>query len=213
MPGMMLDLLPALAGFALVSSITPGPNNVMVMASGANFGLRRTVPHILGIACGFVVMLLLVGLGLARLFEMFPVIRLVLTLVSAVYLVWLAWKIAHAAPLGREGARGRPFTFLQAALFQWVNPKAWMMALSAITLYAPGDSTYALLLVAAVFGIVNLPCVSAWAGLGTQAARWLSNPARLKAFNLTMAACLFASLAPVLAAEFAGHHQAAIGRS
>jgi len=145
---MTFELLAALAGFALVSSITPGPNNVMVMASGANFGLRRTVPHILGIACGFVVMLLLVGLGLARLFEMFPVIRLVLTVVSALYLLWLAWKIAHAAPFGSDSARGRPFSFLQAALFQWVNPKAWMMALSAITLYAPGDSTLAPVLVA-----------------------------------------------------------------
>ncbi|WP_230782577.1 LysE family translocator [Citromicrobium bathyomarinum] len=202
MAHMTFDLLPALAGFALVSSITPGPNNVMVMASGANFGMRRTVPHILGIGCGFVVMLLLVGLGLARLFEMFPVIRLVLTVVSALYLLWLAWKIANAAPVGSNSGRGRPFTFLQAALFQWVNPKAWMMALSAITLYAPGDSTGALMLVAAVFGIVNLPCVSAWAGLGTQAARWLSNPARLRAFNYTMAACLLATLAPVLVAEF-----------
>ena len=191
---MTFDLLPALAGFALVSSITPGPNNVMVMASGANFGMRRTVPHILGIGCGFVVMLLL--------FEMFPVIRLVLTVVSALYLLWLAWKIANAAPVGSNSGRGRPFTFLQAALFQWVNPKAWMMALSAITLYAPGDSTGALMLVAAVFGIVNLPCVSAWAGLGTQAARWLSNPARLRAFNYTMAACLLATLVPVLAGEF-----------
>ena len=199
---MTFDLLPPLVGFALVSSITPGPNNVMVMASGANFGMRRTVPHILGIGCGFVVMLLLVGLGLARLFEMFPVIRLVLTVVSALYLLWLAWKIANAAPVGSNSGRGHPFTFLQAALFQWVNPKAWMMALSAITLYASGDSTGALMLVAAVFGIVNLPCVSAWAGLGTQAARWLSNPARLRAFNYTMAACLLATLAPVLVAEF-----------
>ena len=199
---MTFDLLPALAGFALFSSITPGPNNVMVMASGANFGMRRTVPHILGVGCGFVVMLLLVGLGLARLFEMFPVIRLVLTVVSALYLLWLAWKIANAAPVGSNSGRGHPFTFLQAALFQWVNPKAWMMALSAITLYASGDSTGALMLVAAVFGIVNLPCVSAWAGLGTQAARWLSNPARLRAFNYTMAACLLATLAPVLVAEF-----------
>ena len=199
---MTFDLLPALAGFALVSSITPGPNNVMVMASGANFGMRRTVPHILGVGCGFVVMLLLVGLGLARLFEMFPVIRLVLTVVSALYLLWLAWKIANAAPVCSNSGRGHPFTFLQAALFQWVNPKAWMMALSAITLYASGDSTGALMLVAAVFGIVNLPCVSAWAGLGTHAARWLSNPARLRAFNYTMAACLLATLAPVLVAEF-----------
>ena len=120
----------------------------------------------------------------------------------AALLLWLAWKIANAAPVGSNSGRGHPFTFLQAALFQWVNPKAWMMALSAITLYASGDSTGALMLVAAVFGIVNLPCVSAWAGLGTQAARWLSNPARLRAFNYTMAACLLATLAPVLVAEF-----------
>ncbi|MEZ5715557.1 MAG: LysE family translocator [Paracoccaceae bacterium] len=192
------DLLTALAGFALVSSITPGPNNLMLMASGANFGFRRTIPHMLGVAGGFVLMVCLVGAGLIRLFDAWPPAHTILTVVSVAYLLWLAWRIAHAAaPKGREAA-GTPFTFTQAALFQWVNPKAWTMALTAITLYAPDRSLAAIALVAAVFGAVNLPSVSTWTVLGQQVSRILSSPARLRAFNWTMAALLVASLIPVL---------------
>jgi len=181
---MTFDLLPALAGFALVSSITPGPNNVMVMASGANFGMRRTVPHILGVGCGFVVMLLLVGLGLARLFEMFPVIRLVLTVVSALYLLWLAWKIANAAPVGSNSGRGHPFTFLQAALFQWVNPKAWMMILTGVATFTqPQDFTLSVAIVAGTFLIVGLPLISSWNLFGAVLKNWLHRGRRLRAFN------------------------------
>ncbi len=121
--------LAALAAFALVSSITPGPNNMMLMASGANFGLRRTVPHALGVGIGFTLMIVLVGVGLMGLFDLFPVLNIALKVVSVVYLLWLAWKIANAAaPDTDTGARGKPMTFVQAMLFQWVNPKAWSMA-------------------------------------------------------------------------------------
>tara|TARA_R110002012_G_scaffold169425_1_gene333301 strand:- start:108 stop:719 length:612 start_codon:yes stop_codon:yes gene_type:complete len=195
---MSSDVFLALAAFALVSSITPGPNNLMLMASGANFGFRRTVPHMLGIGIGFGVMIVLVGLGLVRIFDAFPVTHLILSIVGIVYLLWLAWKIAHASAPDSARAGARPFTFLQAALFQWVNPKAWQMALTAITLYAPDRSVMAILWVGLVFALINLPSVSTWTVLGQQMRRILSSPARLRAFNWGMAALLVASLVPVL---------------
>ena len=195
---MMPDTLLALAAFALVSSITPGPNNLMLMASGANFGFRRTVPHMLGIGIGFGVMILLVGLGLVRIFDAFPVAHLILSVVGVAYLLFLAWKIAHAAAPDAARTGAHPFTFMQAALFQWVNPKAWQMALTAITLYAPDRSATAILWVAVVFAVINLPSVSTWTVMGQQMRRILSSPARLRAFNLSMAALLVASLIPVV---------------
>jgi threonine/homoserine/homoserine lactone efflux protein len=191
-------LLSGLALFALVSTITPGPNNMMLIASGANFGFRRSVPHILGICVGFVVMIVLVGLGLMQAFAAFPVLHDILTVVGVAYLVWLAWKIAHADMPGTHDGRGRPLTFMQAALFQWVNPKAWQMGLTAITLYAPDRNWQAIALVAAVFGVINLPSVSTWTILGQQLRRVLSNRRRLQVFNWSMAALLLASLIPVL---------------
>lgn len=188
--------LAALSAFALVSSITPGPNNMMLMASGANFGLRRTVPHALGVGIGFTLMIVLVGVGLMGLFDLFPVLNTVLKAVSVAYLLWLAWKIANAAAPGEgESPRGKPMSFVQAMLFQWVNPKAWTMALSAIALYAPDRNFAAVLLVALIFGIINLPSTSLWAVMGQVLRGWLSSPARLKAFNWTMAALLVGSLA------------------
>jgi threonine/homoserine/homoserine lactone efflux protein len=188
--------LAALSAFALVTSITPGPNNMMLMASGANFGLRRTVPHALGVGVGFTLMIVLVGVGLMELFDLFPVLNLILKVVSVAYLLWLAWKIAHAAAPDTEGrARGKPMSFVQAMLFQWVNPKAWSMALTAIALYAPDRNLAAIALVAAVFGIINLPSTSLWAVMGQALRGWLSSPARLRAFNWTMAALLVGSLA------------------
>ena len=195
---MMPDTLLALAAFALVSSITPGPNNLMLMASGANFGFRRTVPHMLGIGIGFGVMILLVGLGLVRIFDAFPVAHLILSVVGVAYLLFLAWKIAHAAAPDAARTGAHPFTFMQAALFQWVNPKAWQMALTAITLYAPDRSALAILWVAVVFAVINLPSVSTWTVMGQQMRRILSSPARLRAFNLCMAGLLVASLIPVV---------------
>lgn len=195
---MTYNLFIGLIGFAFAMSITPGPNNLMLMASGANFGLRRTVPHMLGVSVGFGVMAMLIGLGLIGLFDAVPGSYLVLKLVSVVYMLWLAWKIAHAAAPEAGAGSGVPMTFLQAAAFQWVNPKAWAMALSAITIYAPDRGVQAIVLVAAIFSVVNLPSVSTWALAGQQMRRILTNPARLRLFNYTMALLLLASLYPVL---------------
>ena len=193
------DILIALFVFCFVSTITPGPNNLMVMASGANFGYRRTLPHMFGIAVGFSVMTLLVGLGLIRIFDLFPITHTILTVLSVAYLLWLAWKIARSAPPeGEVATDAKPLTFLQAALFQWVNPKAWTMALTAITVYAADRSVLAIAGVALMFAAVCLPCISVWTVLGQQMRRVLTNPVRLRVFNWTMAGLLVASLVPVV---------------
>ncbi|MGJ8595185.1 LysE family translocator [Sulfitobacter sp.] len=195
---MTLETLTALALFAFVSSSTPGPNNLMLMASGANFGFVRTIPHMLGISVGFMVMLFSVGAGLVQIFDRFPVIYDVLKIASVIYMLWLAWKIAHAAPITKKAQAGAPMTFLQAAAFQWVNPKAWAMALTAITVYVGDASILWLAVGALIFAIVNLPSVSIWTIAGQQMQRFLTNPRRLRAYNWTMAALLVASLYPVL---------------
>ncbi|MDF1728172.1 MAG: LysE family translocator, partial [Sulfitobacter sp.] len=151
---MTLPILTALLGFAFVATVTPGPNNLMLMTSGANFGFRRTLPHMLGIVGGVSVMALLVGAGLMALFDAVPALNLLLKVVSVAYLLWLAFKIATAAPVEERNAESRPMTFLQAATFQWVNPKAWAMCLSAITLYAPDRSILSVAIVAGAFALV-----------------------------------------------------------
>ncbi|MCD9148065.1 LysE family translocator [Pseudophaeobacter flagellatus] len=195
---MTYELFLALALFAFVSSITPGPNNLMLMASGANFGFRRTIPHMLGVAIGFVFMVVLVGAGLVQIFDAIPLTYTLLKVCSVVYLLYLAWKIANAGPAQASGATGTPMTFLQAAAFQWVNPKAWAMALTAITAYTPDQTLWAIFLVGAVFGAINLPSVGSWTILGQQMARFLTNPRRLTQFNWLMAGLLVASLYPVI---------------
>ncbi len=192
------DLFTALVGFAFVSSITPGPNNLMLLASGANFGFRRTVPHMLGISLGHLLMIVLVGLGLIRLFETYPTLHTTMKIASVAYLLYLAWKIANAAPPREGAASGTPMTFLQAAAFQWVNPKAWFMALTAITVYAPETTLWAVMMVASAFAAVNLPSVSTWTVLGVQMRRILTNHTRLRLFNRTMAALLVGSLLLIL---------------
>jgi len=192
------DILTALSVFALVSSITPGPNNLMLMASGANYGFRPTIPHMLGIGLGFMFMLFLVGIGLIGVFDAIPYSYETLKLVSILYLCWLAWRVANAAPPDEETKTGKPFTFLQAAAFQWVNPKAWTMALTAMTLYAPDRSLWAILVVTTVFGLINLPSVSLWTLVGQKMQILLTSRIRLRIFNITMAVLLVGSLIPVV---------------
>ena len=190
------QILLALAGFAFVTSVTPGPNNMMLLASGANFGVRRTVPHMLGISLGFGVMVMILGLGVDRLIASSPALAQAMKWLSLGYMAWLAWKIANAGqPRSEGGGTGRPLTFLQAAAFQWVNPKAWAMGLGALSAYAAGAG--GALVVALVFALVNLPAVSIWAVLGQQMRSLLSTPARLRLFNVSMAVLLVATMLPV----------------
>ena len=182
----------------------------MLMASGTNFGLRRTLPHMLGVNIGFVLMMVLVGLGLAQVFETYPVTYVALKAISAIYLVYLAWKIASSAPPPATSvaeAAGKPFTFLQAAAFQWVNPKAWAMVLTAMSAYTlPDRPLLSLAIICLVFGLINLPSIFTWAVMGTQVRRFLTNPVRLRAFNIAAALLLVATLWPILASSRLGEH-------
>lgn len=201
---MPFDQLIALLAFALVSAITPGPNNAMLLASGVNYGVRRTVPHIAGINLGFPVMLLAIGLGLAQVFAAFPRLYTALKVVSVVYLLWLAWKIGTARPLpvsgdNAEPSASRPMTFLEAAAFQWVNPKAWIMGIGAFAAYSiPGEPVASALTVAAAYLATGFPSSAIWAGFGAALRRMLGDPDRVRIFNVLMALVLAASLVPVV---------------
>lgn len=195
---MSFEFILPLIAFAFVTSITPGPNNLMLMASGANFGFARTIPHMLGVGLGFVFMAAIVGLGLAEVFERVPLLHTVLLVACIGYLLWLAWRIANAGNPGQSAASARPLTFVEAAAFQWVNPKAWAMALTAVTVYSPGHGIWSALAVAGIFGAVNLPSVSTWCLLGVRIRALLTNPARLKGFNYLMAGLLVVSMVPVM---------------
>ena len=197
---MSIELFGALLLFALIASITPGPNNLMLMASGANYGFRKTMPHLLGVVLGFAVMVLLVGFGLMNLFSAFPLMYLLLKTASVIYLAYLAWKIATAAaPDTDEQTDGKPLTFLQAAIFQWVNPKAWAMALTALSAYTPPSLPFvAVLFVSSAFLLTNVPSQLIWVMLGTQLRKWLSNSLKLRVFNAVIAALLLLSVYPIV---------------
>jgi threonine/homoserine/homoserine lactone efflux protein len=185
--------------FALVMSITPGPNNTMLLASGVNFGFRRTLPHMLGITCGCVIMMMAIGLGLAQIFTRVPALYPAMEAVSVAYLLYLAWKIAASHTLSVATANDRPMTFLQAAAFQWVNPKAWMMVVTGVTAFRIYDNLLINALALSIaFAIVNLPSISVWAAFGLAVRRFLTGPAALRAFNWTMAALLVGSIVPTL---------------
>ncbi|MBN9031325.1 MAG: lysine transporter LysE [Rhizobiales bacterium 63-7] len=196
---MPLDTLLALLIFALTTSITPGPNNMMLFASGVNFGFRRTIPHMLGIGAGFFALLIGVGFGLGALLKTVPLLYTVLKFAGGAYLVWIAWKIATSRALAEGQAGAKPMTFLGAAAFQWVNPKAWVMAVTAIATYTDTRQYFStVLVVGVIFVLVNVPSVSTWAGFGSALRDWLSDPVRLKWFNITMAVLLVLSLWPML---------------
>ena len=195
-----LSLVLALATFCSVTLFTPGPNNLMLMASGLNFGFRRALPHLFGVALGFAVMVLGVGLGLGAVFDAFPAAYAVLKYCGAAYLLYLAWRIATAGPVERDGAaKGRPLTFVEAAAFQWVNPKAWVMAVGATTTYAAVAAfPLNVLLIAGLFGSLGVASSGTWIGFGSALQRVLRNARAVRVFNAVMAALLIASLYPIV---------------
>jgi threonine/homoserine/homoserine lactone efflux protein len=197
---MSLDLLFGLFIFAAATSVTPGPNNLMLMTSGVNFGLRRTIPHMLGIELGFGLLLLAVGMGLGALLHSMPGLQLAMKVASAAYLLWLAWKIAFSkASADPAPSAEKPITFGQAALFQVVNPKAWAMALVAMGAYVSAEApVLSMLAVVAAFLIVGIPTAVIWTGFGMGLRNLLSDPKRLRIFNLVMGFALVATLWPLL---------------
>jgi threonine/homoserine/homoserine lactone efflux protein len=197
---MTYDALLALSVYALVTSITPGPSNFMLLASGANFGFKRTVPQVLGITVGFGSVLIAAGLGLGAAVTAWPALHVALKVAGATYLLYLAWRIGSARSLAQGGeAQGRPLTFLESAAFQWINPKAWVVAMTAMAVYTSPDAPFlSVALVTAAFALVNLPSVSAWAGFGTALKGWLADPVRLRWFNVAMGLLLAATLWPMM---------------
>lgn len=196
---MPLDVFLALLLFSFASSVTPGPNNIMLLTSGVNFGFQKTIPHMFGIAFGFGLLLLGVGFGLREVFEQFPMMELILKIVGGLYLLYLAWKIANADSMEKGKAEAQPMSFLAASLFQWVNPKAWVMAIYAMTAYTgQPDFTTSVFIVTFAFVVINFPSVSIWCAFGVAMREWLSDAKRLRIFNVTMAFFLVASLWPML---------------
>jgi len=196
---MSSDVFLALLLFSFVSSVTPGPNNIMLLASGVNFGFKKTIPHMFGIAFGFGLLLLGVGLGLKELFEQVPSVQFIIKILGVVYMVYLAWQIANSGPVEAGEAGGKPMTFLAAAAFQWVNPKAWVMAIYAMTVFTgEPDFLTSVLIVTGAFVVVNFPSVSIWCGFGVALREFLSDPKKLRVFNIIMALLLIASLWPML---------------
>ncbi len=196
---MNLEIFLSLLLFAFTTSVTPGPNNMMLLTSGVNFGFRKTIPHMFGIGIGFFVLLLCIGFGLGAALAAFPPLFIALKVVGGLYLLWIAWKIATSRSLGEGRSGAEPMSFRAAAAFQWVNPKAWVMALSAMAAYTnPAHYALTVVVVALAFGAVNIPSVSVWAGFGSVLREWLSHPVRLKWFNISMAILLVLSLWPML---------------
>jgi threonine/homoserine/homoserine lactone efflux protein len=195
----MSELLGPLVMFALAMCLTPGPNVVMITASAANFGFRRAVPQMLGITLGFAVQIMATGLGLAGLFQAEPRLHTALKYAGAVYLLYLAWRIARADPARRGSARARPINFVEGALFTWVNPKGWVTTIGALAAFTTvgGDVLLETGVIAGVLAAACLLSVVLWGAFGAAIARFLATPRARLAFNGTMAALLVVSLVPV----------------
>jgi len=194
-----LEILPSLVMFAIIAAFTPGPNNIMIMASGLNFGTRASLPHYFGICIGFPTMFFAMGFGLGYLFERYVGLHEVIQVVGILYLIYLAWLIANSAPATVDGEHSKPLTFTQAALFQWINPKAWIMSTSAIAAYTTvgGDINLQIVLIGLVFFAMAFPSAGVWMLFGTGLQRILNKPLHLKAFNIVMALLLVGSIAPI----------------
>lgn len=194
-----MESLPSLIVFALVAAFTPGPNNIMIMVSGLNHGTRSSVPHFLGICLGFPAMFFAVGFGLGYFFETYPILHTLIKVFGTVYLLYLAWLIATSKPADVDGTPRAPLSFIQAALFQWVNPKAWVMGTSAIAAFTTVgvDLNSQILIVWMVFALTTAPAVAVWMMFGVGLQRILHKPNYLRAFNISMALLLVASILPI----------------
>ncbi|WP_419905303.1 LysE family translocator [Kiloniella sp.] len=192
----MWSLLVLIVPLAFSLTISPGPNNVMAMASGTNFGYFRSLPVISGFALGLGSMILSAGLGLGQIFVAFPLVHEVLKYVAVAYLLYLAWRIAGSGGVKETNAEQKPLSFMQGILFQWVNPKAWMVSISAVASFSlpEADPLTQSLLIALVFTLVAFPSVSIWAIVGRIIAKYLQSPKALRIFNISIAGLLVLSL-------------------
>ncbi|MBV9557850.1 MAG: LysE family translocator [Pseudolabrys sp.] len=195
---MPAQTLLALLTFAVVTSMTPGPNTLTMTASGVNFGFMRTVPHIMGVQIGFMIVLVACAGGLGVVFTTYPSLQWVLKVAGALYLCWLAWKVATSGGPGRKEA-AKPLTFLQAAAFQWVNPKGLVVALSTFAIYVrPDHALNDSIIVLIIFTVTTALSSVSWTGFGSAMRELLRDPRRARIFNITMALLLVASIVPMV---------------
>jgi threonine/homoserine/homoserine lactone efflux protein len=194
-----MEIIIAIFVFSFSATITPGPNNIMILASGLNFGTFKSLPHYLGICFGFPIMVMLVGLGFGFIFESFPLVHTYIRIVGIIYLLFLSWKIATSAPNTLNAKQATPFSFLQAVVFQWVNPKAWIMATSAVAAFTSGDTEilFQVLIIALTFMIVAFPSTGLWLFCGVWLKKILNSPSHQRIFNIGMALLLILSITPV----------------
>ena len=205
---MPIEQLLALMGFVVVMTGTPGPNNMMLLASGANFGFRRSIPHILGITIGCQSLLLAIALGLGQLLMRFPVLEVVLKVLCGAALLYLTWGLVKPAfsrtsvtmksTTDQQTVVTKPLTLWQAAMFQWVNPKAWMMMLAAIATYTQPQSIWSdTLLIGLLFAVLGMPVISLWNLFGASLRKFLLDPLKARVFNLVMGLLLLGSMYPL----------------
>ncbi|MDR9827912.1 LysE family translocator [Vibrio sp. FNV 38] len=194
---METSVIYALAVFAFVSTFTPGPNNIMLLSSGANVGFLKTLPHMAGILFGFSFMVLVVGIGLGSIFEAFPQLQYFLKWVCLAYLLYLTYKIVTSKSK-LKATDYKPLSFVGACLFQWVNPKGWTMALTSITVYNTASDVSGVIIISAMFALANIPSGTLWTLLGREIGRLLNTPARMSVFNWVMGALLLGSTVPML---------------
>ena len=195
-----MELYLAIIVFVISTTITPGPNNIMIMTSGLNYGIRKSIPHLLGVCFGFPIMVIMIGLGFSVVFDIYPWLHEAIKVVGVVYLLYLSWLIATSSPTSLDIEKSKPLSFIQAALFQWVNPKAWVMASSAISAYTSIETDILLqvIFIAFAFFFVAFPCLGVWLFFGVGLKKYLDSAKRQKIFNLSMAFLLVVSILPVV---------------
>ena len=199
-----MEISSAIFLFAVSTAITPGPNNAMILASGLNHGIRNSVPHLLGISIGFTLMVIVVGMGLVSVFTAAPILHQLIKVVGVCYLCYLAWLIATTPTDKLDRKQARPLSFWQAGLFQWVNPKAWVMITGAVAAFTSpsGNIHLQVLAIAAIFLVMGMPCTTLWLCGGASLKRVLRQPNHQRAFNIAMAVLLVASISPVVVELF-----------
>jgi len=195
-----VDVFFAVLFFAFSSTITPGPNNIMMMSSGVNHGVKASLPHLFGICVGFPLMVLCIGFGFGVVLTNLPWLHFFIKVAGVLYLCWLAWKIGSSTPTSLEGNHNKPLNFWQAAAFQWVNGKAWVMASGAVAAFTSmqGQFYQDVMQITLAFLLMSLPCVGCWLLFGAMLRRWLDQPGPQRIFNISMALLLLGSVWPVV---------------
>ncbi len=196
-----ITMLISISTFTLSTVLSPGPNNIMLLSSGLTFGYKKTIPHILGVMLGFPLMVIIVGLGMGVIFEQYPIALKILKIVGILYLFWMAYKIAtNSSTYSNDNSNSQPFTFIQSAGFQWVNPKAWIMAITSVSVFViDGNSSFIqVFVIAFIYMLSGVISTNTWALGGVFLKSIIKNEKSIKIFNIIMAVLLVASVLPLV---------------